>query len=220
MLISDKYKFLIIDIPKTGSRSLRESFEVKPGIIQIYGKADLNAKFYQHGTSQQAKNALEINEWRSFYKATIVRNPWDRYLSFLKYFSSYAEKYISKDKSIQWNTGEKRQGKMCVDLISSTPNESELLKKIILSQQAQDCFYKNELGNIQLNKLCKFENLNEEFEQFCKKVGLQEISLLHKNKSQSYIDAKKIYTQEIIDLVALKESSVIKLMGYDFPKYK
>lgn len=220
MLISDKYKFLIIDIPKTGSRSLRESFELHPGIIQICGKADPNSKFYQHGTSQQAKNALAINEWRSFYKAAVVRNPWDRYLSFLKYFSSYADKYISKDKSIQWNAAEKQQGKMCIDLISSTPNESELLKKIILRQQAQDCFYKNELGNIQLNKLCKFENLNEEFKQFCKKVGLEGISLLHKNKSDSHIDAKKIYTQELIDLVALKESSVIRLMGYDFPKYK
>ena len=50
MLISHRHKLITIDIPKTGSRSLRESL-YPMGIIDVVGKPYPNEAFYQHGTA-------------------------------------------------------------------------------------------------------------------------------------------------------------------------
>ena len=94
MLISHKHKFITIDIPKTATRSLRETF-VPQNIIDIVGEPNLNADFYQHGTAQQCRNSLQkLNKnFSDYFSFVIVRNPWSRYYSFFKYFKEYAEKY-------------------------------------------------------------------------------------------------------------------------------
>tara|TARA_B110000483_G_C18090531_1_gene501784 strand:+ start:181 stop:843 length:663 start_codon:yes stop_codon:yes gene_type:complete len=216
MLISHKHKFITIDIPKTGTRSLRETF-VPQNIIDIVGEPNLNADFYQHGTAQQCLNSLqELNKnFADYFSFTIVRNPWDRYYSFFKYFKEYAKKYKNKDESITWNAPEINQGKMCEELFANKTDEI-VLRSIILNNSCQSDYYTNENGEIMVSHIAKFENLNKEFELLCNKVNVNYSPLFHGNKStikSSYHDA---YTQDTIDLVAKKEGVVIKLKNYGY----
>ena len=88
MLISHKHKFITIDIPKTGTRSMRMSLEPL-GVIDIAGGpyATQDNPFEQHGSALSAKKQfIEKNwNWKEYYKWIIVRNPWNRYFSFFKF---------------------------------------------------------------------------------------------------------------------------------------
>lgn len=216
MLISHKHKFITIDIPKTGSRSLRESL-LPLGIIDIRGLPDYKAEFYQHDFSIRAKKQFKKNDWswNDYFKFTIVRNPWARYFSFFKYFKSYGEKYLSRDKSIDWKKPEINQGKLCVELLKSKDDQT-VLKNIILNNNSQDSYYCDESGKIIVDHIAEFENLQNEFVLLCDKVGIQAPTLQHSNKSANSLNMHDIYDQQLIDLVANKESNVIKLKGYDY----
>jgi hypothetical protein len=216
MLISHKNKFITIDIPKTGSRSLRETL-YPLGIVDVVGEPILNAKFYQHGTADQCAQSLlqDGNKFSDYFSFCLVRNPWDRYFSFFKYFKTYAQKFEDKDPSIKWGAAEINQGKYCVSLFNDHTNE-QVMRSIIINHQAQSDFFTNQSREVIVNHIASFENINEEFEIFCKQIGIQPLNLKHGNKSKNFLDKKHFFTNELIDLVADKEELIIKLKGYKF----
>jgi hypothetical protein len=215
MLISHSKKFITVDIPKTGTRSLRESL-CPWGIIDVVGKADPSAEFHQHGTVERAKLAFENNnwDWDEYYSFSIVRNPWERYFSFFKYFKNYAEKYQNKDSSIVWRKAEINQGKMCHEMFKNK-NEKKILKNIINKKKVQSEYYEIN-GQVAISHIALFEDISNEFKKLCLKIDVDEIELKHGNKSSSSHNMHDIYNQELIDLVAEKEKSCIKLFNYDY----
>jgi len=215
MLISHKHKFITIDIPKTATRSLRETF-VPQNIIDIVGEPNLNAGFYQHGTAQQCSESLQkLNlNFADYFSFVIVRNPWDRYYSFFKYYKEYLKRYKSRDVSVAWSAQGINQGKMCEKLFESNTDEA-VLRQIIISNRSQSDYYTNEENQIVVSHIAKFENLNEEFELLCNKVNVKYSPLFHGNKSSKKGSYHDVYTQQTIDLVAEKERDVIQLNEYE-----
>ena len=216
MLISHKHKFITIDIPKTATRSLRETL-LPQNVIDIVGDPNFNADFYQHGTAMQCSESLQkLNKkFSDYFSFVIVRNPWDRYYSFFKYFKEYAEKYKNKDASIKWNTLEITQGKLCEELFANKSDEI-VLRNIIINNECQSGYYANEKNEIMVSHIAKFENLNKEFELLCNQVNVNYFPLFHGNKSIIKSSYYNIYTEETIELVAEKEKNVIELTGYEY----
>lgn len=216
MLISHKHKLITIDIPKTGSRSLRESL-LPLGIVDVCGEPNLDSEFYQHDGAIRAKKQFVKNgwKWNGYFKFTIVRNPWARYFSFFKYFKSYGEKYFRRDKSINWKKPELNQGKLCVELFKSQDDQT-ILKNIILNNDSQDSYYCERNGEIIVDHIASFENLENEFIFLCNQVGINAPHLKHGNKSSQSESMHDIYNQQLIDLVASKEKGVIDFIGYDY----
>jgi hypothetical protein len=234
MLISHKYKFITIDIPKTGTRSFRESL-VPLGVIDEFGAPNLNAEFYQHDGAIRAKKQFAKNNWNwnEYFKFTIVRNPWVRYFSFFKYLKRKSElysnsklmgDYLSSKSHVwqhsglyqNWINQEINDFRQAFDLLSSSGNDQTALKKIILNNNSQESYYRDESGKIIVDHIAEFENLQNEFVLLCDKVGIQAPSLEHENKSVNSLNMHDFYDQELIDLVAQKEESVIQLKGYDY----
>lgn len=218
MLISHKHKFITIDIPKTGTRSMRLSLEPL-GIVDIIGGpyATKNNPFEQHGSALSAKKQfIKKNwNWQEYYKWIIVRNPWERYFSFLKYFKSYGEKYLKQDKSIIWGPVQLNQGKICVNLFKNKSTK-QTLKSIILAQESQDTYYLDEQNEMIVDHIANFETLSVEFYQFCDKILVNSPPLSHGNKSVNHLPAEDIYDQELVDLVAEKEKKIIELKNYNY----
>jgi hypothetical protein len=216
MLISHKHKFVTIDIPKTGTRSFRESLHPL-GLIDIVGEPFVEADFYQHDTAIRSKKQFSKNNWNwnEYFKFTIVRNPWARYFSFFKYFKNYGEKYLRGDESINWGQPQINQGKLCVELFKDKDDQT-VLKNIILNNHAQDTYYCDINGEIIVDHIATFENLENEFVFLCNQAGIQTPSLQHGNKSSYNSKIHNAYNQELVDLVAQKEKSVIELKGYKY----
>jgi hypothetical protein len=216
MLISHKHKFITIDIPKTGTRSFRESL-IPLDVVDIHGKPNLDSEFYQHdGVIRAKKQFIRHNfNWGDYFKFTIARNPWARYFSFFKYFKNYGEKYLRRDKSIKWREPEINQGKCCIELFKGKDDQT-VLKNIILNNNSQDSYYCDKNGEIIVDHIASFENLEDEFIFLCNQVGINAPHLKHGNKSLQSQNMNEIYNQELIDLVAEKENRVIELKGYGF----
>lgn len=216
MLISHKHKFITIDIPKTATKSLRETL-LPQNVIDIAGEPNLNADFYQHGTAMQCSESLQkLNKnFSDYFSFVIVRNPWDRYYSFFKYYKECAEKYKNKDTSIKWNTLEITQGKLCEELFANKTDEI-VLRNIIINNECQSNYFTNQDNEIIVSHIAEFENLNKEFELLCNQVNVNYSPLLHGNKSIIKSSYYNIYTKETINLVAEKERDIIKLKGYRY----
>ena len=95
MLISHSHKFITIGIPKTGTRSLRAALCTKQqhsdgtslnkivDFIGLHGAKNLK----QHAPICQCKEYMQkINcDINLYFIFTVVRNPWDRYVSYMFY---------------------------------------------------------------------------------------------------------------------------------------
>ena len=215
MLISHKHKFITIDIPKTGTASIRKSL-YPLGIVDICGEADGRARYYQHGTAKQCRHALQQDNlaYDNYYTFCVVRDPWERYYSFFKYFKMYARMYVDRDPKINWNQPQLRQGESSVNLFKNK-TDIQVLEELISSKPAQDHYYTN-AGDIIVEHIAEFSNLSNEYKKFCKHVGISEdLTLPHANKSEPL---ECPYTQRLIDMVEEKESFTISLMNYKYTK--
>lgn len=232
MLISHKHKFISIDIPKTGSRSLRESL-YPLNIIDILGTPNPNDDFYQHGTALDCRNAFQKNNinFNDYYSFCIVRNPWDRYFSFFKYFKYKSERFkdpklmgsylnskshvwVNSNLYKNWIIQEIDDGKYWSDFFDSHQNDHNAFKAIILNHRPQHEYFLDMQGKIIVSHIAQFENITEEFSKFCRSTGIVDVRLEHKNKMNTSINICDLYNQELINLVVQKEKGVITLKGY------
>jgi hypothetical protein len=187
MLVSHKYKFITISIPKTGTKSLRASLCTKDehvdgrsnnSVIDIVGRHK-DKTFTQHSSFLQCKKYMkdikcDIN---SYFIFAVARNPWDRYVSYMLY-------------------------------------NNESLEKAIRTHHPQSYYILNN-DLLAVDQLAEFSNLQEEVDIFCDKVNINRVTLPHLNKSKRE-DYKTYYTDDLIELVREKESKIIDLMGYTY----
>ena len=160
-MINDKLKCIFVEVPKTGSTSVRS----------VIG----NPK-RPHKSISQIKFMVNEKKFESYFKFGFVRNPWDRILSAYFWYKgggvqNKADKKIGKN--LPWRF--KKFIKNYEKFISEHDNE---LSPHFLPQ-VQIINNPNELDFIG-----KFENLEKDFSYVCKELGLDNIKLPHSNKSK------------------------------------
>ena len=215
MLISHKHKFLTIDIPKTGTRTVRET---------LVGSFDFVGKGKSHHMDIKRCKKLFIDSgflFDDYFKFSIVRNPWSRYVSFCSYVfdrvSSFEINAESLDKESERYKRLKKQYNVYSNLINrADKNKIKLMKTLIETTPTQYDFISNSDGSVTMGMIATTENLNEDIKVFCGRVGIKEdIKILHSNKNSRSEPIKNYYTQELIDMVAEKEKWVIDKFNYN-----
>ena len=142
------------------------------------------------------------SEYDDYFKFTIVRNPWDRILSF------YLNKIHGKDVYTE-NYSSFSECKTLRDTISILMTKN--LKDCDVHYQLQiECFPSDNIDFIG-----RFENLQHDFNIICDKIGIPRQQLPHKNKSKhkSYTE---YYDEETKSIVAEKYAKDIEYFGYKF----
>ena len=195
MLISHKHKFIKIDIPKVGTKTFIKTL-LPLGVIDVLGRPNAGA-FYQHGTISDCEVEFKKNDWdfNNYFKFSVVRNPWKRYVSFLRWMES-----IKDDRDF---SAFKKNGKLD-------------LRLIITKNHPQD-FYLLKNGEVNIDLIGQLESIHKDFAKFCEEVGVIPIpDLKHSNKNSYEKPYEEYYTQELIDMVAEKERWAIEKFGYNF----
>jgi len=198
-MISLQKHFLFVHVPKTAGNSIQialRDYSVDQLValrkeqdgIERFGLRNPNYKIKKHSTLAEYRDALGNEQFRSLYKFTCVRNPWDRMVSY--YFTP-----TQSPETWDWKKFRK--------MISKIVSVADYLR---LDQDDEDPF-------TNVDYIMRFENLAQDFRTVCGKVGISAATLPRYNRSNRE-HYSKYYDDELRELVRTQFAAEIERFGY------
>jgi hypothetical protein len=200
-MISLQKHFLFVHIPKTAGNSIQTilrdysedqlvALRKEQDGIERFGLRNPKYNIKKHSTLAQYRDAVGNEQFRSLYKFTCVRNPWDRMVSY--YFTPTQSPEI-------WDRKKFRR------IISKAVTVAEYLR---LDQGEKDPF-----SNV--DYIMRFENLADDFRAVCGTLGISPGTLPRYNRSRRE-HYSKYYDDELRELVRNRFAAEIERFGYTF----
>lgn len=191
-MIDHKNKFIFIHIPKTGGSSIESIFH--PSIITETGMCkDIPNKHY---TLDSLLKNEEI-ELSNFFSFSFIRNPWDKILShYLFFIKAGFDHRGSFFNFVKYYCGTNHKG---------WKNNDFLPQFDYLSLD----------NSLAIDFIGKFENLQEDFDVVCDKIGVARKQLPNTNKTQ-HKHYTEYYDNKTREIVAEKYAQDIEYFGYEF----
>lgn len=192
-MISYKYKFIFVHIPRTGGSSLERT--LGQGITtdertKYLGNTDFAEK--HAGLAYYYKQYPA--EFAEFFKFTIIRNPFDRLVS----------QWIWRTTMVK-----DLEGMSFKEFIISRPAKMKISDKLKIPEVSI-----NDSINL-LDYIGRFEDLHNTYDYVFKKINVPQLEILHINKTNHKV-YREYYTPELVDIVMAKYEDDIKLFGYQF----
>ena len=177
-MICHKYKFIFIHIPKTGGTSIEKFFNISPFDNKIPDYDNLvgyDRKLgihLQHATVDEIKknNLIPDTVWNSYFKFTIVRNPYD------KMYSEYY--WVSKDLGIKDTFSNFILKKGKYKTVLNNRKKWRYRGDHLIKQQ--DYILIN--GKSEMDYIGRFENFNETISYVLKEIGVKNDFNIHSKK--------------------------------------
>ena len=165
-MISHKHKSIFIHIPKTGGTSiknilLKNNFELLNLHQAKDGSNDDKTGAYKLGTANRLKRGIDDNIWNNYFKFTFVREPYSRAVS--NYF------FLKYNNKINFNKFLKKKFNKITDIWHFTLPQSRHI-------------YNNK-KELLVDFIGNFENLQEDFNNICTKIGIIPTKLPYLNKT-------------------------------------
>lgn len=160
-----------------------------------------------HRTIRDYQIAFKPREFVSFFKFTVVRNPWDRLFSAYNFlraggFNEADRLWASKNLSAFSNFNE---------FVLNWLNEKNVFSYIHFRPQY---YYVCIKSKPLVDYILHFENLSQDFENFCNFLNINN-RLKHYNK-KNHVHYVKIYTKETIDIVQKVYRKDIEIFKYQY----
>lgn len=216
MILSHKYKFIFIAVPKTGTISIEEalkkSIPVKSCGYDIF-KDDIcppearRGLIRRHSTASQLREALgEI--FSNYFKACFVRNPWDWVVSIYHFARRHPmiPQFLEDGSEDPW-----------YPFVEASKKIS--FKDFIFSFRSKWRGYLSDIsdehGKVLVDFVGRFENIQMDFNRMCQQIGVEVGQLTHCNRSNRG-PYQEYYDNETRDMIARIYSKEIKMFGYCF----
>lgn len=212
-MISTKYQFLFVHVPKTGGNSIQDALRehADDELVCLAAHQDgverfevRNRKYdlVKHSTLRDYKRELEPDFFARLYKFATLRNPWEVMVSF--YFSPHAGRKEWDRATFAALVGETPVFRHYVNLEA----EPGMLRKLTGRG------YSTPLDH-DLDFIIRYETLEADFRRVCERVGLPAYDLPHRNKS-SRAHYTSYYDEELVELVKRRFAEEIEWGGYRF----
>lgn len=142
-------------------------------------------------------NKLDVDDYKDYYIFSVVRNPWDRFVSFIS----------SKSKMEAFT----RNGK-----IIDTIERRNLTRPIPVSDFIT--YSGDKVENRELDYIIRFEDLQNGFDKVCEDLDIPYVNLNHLNKSnlRDGKDYKEYYTEASKEYIYNKYREDIDRFEYEF----
>jgi len=193
-MISHKHKFIYTRVAKTASSTivhlLQKSVEDLERLATDDWVHDKN-----HVPLWHLKKNIPEKEFNLYFKFGFVRNPWDRLVSAYHY-------------SVKWfaiNDAQKLN-------LKKFDNFSSWLREMYTGFNKYGSQWSYVRG---CDFVGKTENLQEDFNIICDKIGIPQQHLPHKNKT-NHKHYTEYYDDETREIVAEKYAKDIEYFGYEF----
>lgn len=190
----DDTKSIFVHIPKCAGDSVS---------IALFGNSAGG-----HATLSDYVNIFEPERVASYFKFTIVRNPWDRLVSAFHFL----KKGGWNEADRLWFNAELGHFKDFDEFVKGWVSKDNIWKRWYL--QPQYHFIVEGRRKIDIDFVGYLENIDEDFRYIAKRIGI-DCQLQHINKSK-HDDYKNLYNEETKAIVAEVYETDIKLLGYNF----
>jgi hypothetical protein len=202
-MIVDDLNCIFVHIPKCAGISI-ESFFRKSGSLYMEWD-EVNKIWMQHATASQIKD-LYCQKYEDYFSFTFVRNPWCRTLS----------DYFWMKRNLNLEDSFKNYLLLKGNFDTQRLRYPHLNKKGRGDHVIPQCdFILNSNGEQMVDFIGKLENLEEDFNTICDKIGIPRKQLPHKNKTK-HKHYTEYYDDETKQIVAEKYAKDIKYFGYKF----
>lgn len=243
MLLSNSKKFISIDIPKTGTKTLRDVF-VNTGAIDIYGidwdtyckqvkQTNIHSQlrlnpfalpfFYQHSTAENIK--LNIDNHKKIFKKsavfdfdtyetfTFIREPISRYLSFLNYSKQSEQRYLDKSHD---SHAKNIEGLSCHRFFNKYTDPKKAFLRVIEREKSQDQYIFDSNQNLIVDLLLNFKDFENEIKKLFDMFDFNFNPTIRKlNLSTKFFNFEDVISDEALDL-ASKETDILNKLGFNF----
>lgn len=217
-MISYQKNFIFIHIPKTGGTSVQMALErVANGIVLprtppaprgVPQKEPRNPQFptlHMHSKLAAYRNALAPDVYDKLYKFGCVRDPWERSISY--FFSPHLGR-------TEWDRD------AFLEFIETlTPMRSWLRRPGAGSKKwpvrLNNFLFRRPL--IGVDFVMRFENLQVDFSEVCRRLNLPDIEFPHANAGPQR-DYSKFYDRELIELIGMRFREDAEAFGYEPPR--
>jgi hypothetical protein len=191
MIISDNPKLIYIHVHRTGGAAF--SNILKANLANNYKERLQHAHLSSLRTTFFEKNA-------GYFAFGFTRNPWDRILSWYSLIHFNDQKSLAKERE---------------RFEAFIESDAALADLTSAFQYNSLDYFSNEKGEIKVNKIFHFENLDNEVESLFTQFNLplREIPLVNETTKKNYQD---YYTDKSRHLIAQKCKKDIDCFNYTF----
>ena len=228
-------KFIYVAIPKTASKTIKLALQQnRDKLINGIGPAQK--------TAMDARKIFTDEDWVQYFKFTSVRNPWRRIWSNFcfrvqrletfrdlhrleKYFNSVKQEFVFTHDEPgpafeDWRVRTLKNMGTIDAFFDAWGDYHSAFKKIVYDHEPQSDYFTNQDGDVIVDHLIDFNNLEKDFSFVCGKLNIDPPEKLKTENQMDYkqvnVDFYDFYNQELIDLVAEKDKKVIALKNYDY----
>jgi len=216
MLLSNKYNFLFVHIAKTGGTSVRAALAPlrwrDPGYYPMWLCSKISrlmghriaVKFPRHAKVIAAQEMLPREHFNQLFKFAFIRNPWDLQISSFHHIRRERPELLQGiddfEAFLRWKLDPQRPWQYHID--TSIELQSDYLIDLH--------------GEVLVDFVGRYENLQHDFDYACERIGIRPFDLPHKRKATDRRDYRQYYTDTTAQLVAEYFRPDIELFGYRF----
>ena len=217
MILSNRYNFLYVHIAKTGGTSVRAALKslqwrdpyylaqwICSRLSGITGHR-IAAKLPRHAKIICAQEMLPQEFFGALFKFAFVRNPWDLQVSSYHHLKRERPHLLEGHESFEaftrWKLDPERPYQYHLDT-AITPLTDYL------------CDLR---GNLLTDYLGRYERLQEDWDQICRRIGVPTPLLPHKRQATDrQKDYRSYYSDDLAERVGAYFSRDVELLGYRF----
>ncbi len=216
MLLNHRHGFLFVHIPKTGGTSIRAALAPlrlrDPLYWLMFPCHRLNhltghrlaTKLPRHAKAIAAQELLPREVFAGLFKFAFVRNPWDLQVSSYHHLRRERPHLIAHLKDfkafVRYKLDPERPYQFHLDV--SATRQVDYLRDLS--------------GNILVDFIGRYERLEEDFQEVCRRIGIPPRPLPHRRRAKDRGDYRRYYDEATAELVARHFHEDIEAFGYRF----
>ena len=225
MIISYEHKYIFWKPTKVAGSSILHALGLSSGKHDIVGQPQnkttfeklpgggqgknqqlfsmkLNARWDNHCPPQKIRKYVSYTEWDSFFKFTIVRNPWDEWVSRFYFKNKNLHKLDISDEDFP------RIKKRFHQFLENSRINGPLNHNYN--------YYFNHKGELLADYYIKFENLEKDYQTVCEKLDIpcQQLPTLKMGLRKCKRSVSEYYSDEDANLIFKYHQQRVKAFDY------
>ena len=173
MLLSHKYKFIVIQPPKTGTTTLDYVLkQIDPDIDKNVKETGLNISYppYRHVTAKNIRSLVGDKIYDDYYKFVLMREP---YSWFKSWYNHRLNENYTDQPGLFWLLDQGHPDYPDNFIISKRSFiQAYVLGSFYISKYQAPNLLQTEWMNDKIDHIGVFENINDEWEKFKQVVGI------------------------------------------------